>query len=112
VAAELDQGSGATRAHGLFARGSEVRQPRRQIGTFTRNHDGTFAGFIKTLSLNIKVRFVPTEKDSEKSPDLRALAGSIEIGAGWRRSAKETGQFRSGPFVFILCCIRSRPTRP
>ena len=63
-----------------------------QIGTFTRNDDGSFAGVIKTLSLNIKARFVPAEKDSEKSPDLRALAGSIEIGAGWKKTAKETNR--------------------
>jgi len=63
-----------------------------QIGTFTRNDDGSFAGVIKTLSLNIKARLVPAEKDSEKSPDLRVLAGPIEIGAGWKRTAKETNR--------------------
>jgi len=63
-----------------------------QIGTFTRNDDGSFAGVIKTLSLNIKARFVPAEKDSEKSPDLRVLAGPIEIRAGWKRTAKETNR--------------------
>jgi len=63
-----------------------------QIGTFTRNDDGSFTGTIKTLTLNIKARFVPTEKDNEKSPDLRALCGPIEIGAGWRRAAKDTGR--------------------
>lgn len=63
-----------------------------QIGTFTRNDDGSFAGVIKTLSLNIKARFVPAEKDSEKSPDLRVLCNSIEIGAGWRKVAKETSR--------------------
>ncbi|MDI4666928.1 DUF736 domain-containing protein [Xanthobacter sp. AM11] len=63
-----------------------------QIGTFTRNEDGSFAGVIKTLSLNIKARFVAADKESEKSPDLRALAGSIEIGAGWKKAAKETGR--------------------
>ncbi len=30
-----------------------------QIGTFTRNDDGSYAGTIKTLTLNIKARFVP-----------------------------------------------------
>ncbi len=63
-----------------------------QIGTFTRNADGSFAGVIKTLSLNIKARLVPAEKDSEKSPDLRVLAGPIEIGAGWKKTAKETNR--------------------
>ncbi|QCG95784.1 DUF736 domain-containing protein [Azospirillum sp. TSA2s] len=47
---------------------------------------------MKTLTLNIKARFVPVERDSEKSPDLRVLYGGIEIGAGWRKAAKETGR--------------------
>lgn len=62
-----------------------------QIGTFTRGEDG-FVGVIKTLSLNVKARFVAAEKDSEKAPDLRAFVGPIEIGAGWKRTAKETGR--------------------
>lgn len=63
-----------------------------QIGTFTRNDDGSFAGTIKTLTLNIKARFVPAAKDSDKAPDLRAQSNGIEIGAGWRKTAKETGR--------------------
>jgi len=72
-----------------------IQQRRRQmaqIGTFTRNEDGSFAGVIKTLNLNIKARLVVAEKESDKSPDLRALAGTIEIGAGWKKIAKETGR--------------------
>ena len=63
-----------------------------QIGTFTCIEDGSFTGTIRTLTLNIKVRFVPVEKNSDKSPDLRAMCGPIEIGAGWRKAAKETGR--------------------
>lgn len=63
-----------------------------QIGSFTRSDDGSFVGVIKTLSLNVKARFVPSERDGEKSPDLRAYVGPIEIGAGWKRTAKETGR--------------------
>jgi len=60
-----------------------------QIGTFTRNEDGSFAGVIKTLNLNIKARLVVAEKESDKSPDLRALAGTIEIGAAWSKRSNE-----------------------
>jgi uncharacterized protein (DUF736 family) len=62
-----------------------------QIGTFTRNSDG-FVGVIRTLRLNAKVRFVPADKDNDKAPDLRGYAGGIEIGAAWKRTAKETGR--------------------
>ena len=45
-----------------------------QIGTFTRGEDGSYAGTIKTLSLSIKVRFVPAEPShNEKAPDLVML---------------------------------------
>ena len=63
-----------------------------QIGTFTRIEDGSFSGAIRTLRLNAKVRFVPTDKDNDKAPDLRAYAGAIEIGAAWKRTARETGR--------------------
>ena len=46
-----------------------------QIGTFTRDEDGSYTGTIRTLSLDIKVRFVPTEpSQNDKAPDLRVLA--------------------------------------
>ena len=63
-----------------------------QIGTFTRIEDGSFSGAIRTLRLNAKVRFVPTDKDNDKAPDLRAYAGAIEIGAAWKCTARETGR--------------------
>ena len=63
-----------------------------QIGTFIRNEDGSFAGSIKTLNLDIMVRLVVAEKESDKSPDLRALADTLEVGAGWKKTAKETGR--------------------
>jgi hypothetical protein len=62
-----------------------------QIGTFTRGEDGSYTGTIRTLSLNIKVRFVPAEpSQNEKAPDLRVLAANnVEIGAAWKRKSKE-----------------------
>jgi uncharacterized protein (DUF736 family) len=55
-----------------------------QIGTFTRAEDGSYTGTIKTLSLNIKARFLPAEpSENEKAPTLRVLAGNVEIGAAW-----------------------------
>jgi hypothetical protein len=57
-----------------------------QIGTFTRDEDGSYTGTIRTLSLDSKVRFASTEhSQSEKAPDLRVLVGNVEIGAAWKR---------------------------
>ena len=62
-----------------------------QIGTFTRIEDGSFSGAIRTLRLDAKVRFVPTDKDTDRAPDLRARR-SHRVGAAWKRTARETGR--------------------
>ncbi len=67
-----------------------------QIGTFTRDEDGSYTGTIRTLSLDIKVRFVPTEpSQNDKAPDLRVLAGNVELGAAWKRLSKENTEYHS-----------------
>jgi uncharacterized protein (DUF736 family) len=67
-----------------------------QIGTFTRGDDGSYTGTIRTLSLGIKVRFVPAEpSQKEKAPDLRVLAGNVEFGAAWKRLSKENTVYYS-----------------
>ncbi|WP_283178149.1 DUF736 domain-containing protein [Gemmobacter sp. 24YEA27] len=63
------------------------------IGTFTKNANGEFTGTVKTLTLNVKAKFVPTEGDSERGPDYRIIAGpSVEFGAAWKKTARETGR--------------------
>ena len=67
-----------------------------QIGTFTRAEDGSYTGTIKTLSLNIKARFIPAEaSQNEKAPALRVMAGNVEIGAAWQRTSKENTVYHS-----------------
>ncbi len=44
------------------------------IGTFTASDNG-FMGSIKTLTLNIKARFVASEKENDNAPDYRIFAG-------------------------------------
>ena len=67
-----------------------------QIGTFTRAEDGSYSGTIKTLSLNIKARFLPAEpSENEKAPSLRVMAGNVEIGAAWHRTSKENTEYHS-----------------
>lgn len=63
-----------------------------QIGTFTRNDDGTFTGTIRTLNINTKATIKPVAtKDSERSPDFRVAANGVELGAGWSKAAKDSG---------------------
>jgi uncharacterized protein (DUF736 family) len=62
-----------------------------QIGTFTRSDDGTFAGTIRTLNINVKAVIKPVAKDSERAPDYRVTANSCELGAAWSKTAKDSG---------------------
>jgi uncharacterized protein (DUF736 family) len=62
-----------------------------QIGTFTRGDDGSFTGIIRTLHINTKAIIRPVAKEGERSPDYRVAANGVELGAGWSRTAKDTG---------------------
>jgi len=59
------------------------------IGTFTSTSNG-FTGVIKTLNLNVKAKIARVERTSEKGPDFRILAGSVDFGAAWQKTSKET----------------------
>jgi uncharacterized protein (DUF736 family) len=60
------------------------------IGTFSAVKDG-YAGTIRTLTVNTKVRIVANDrKESEGAPDFRIMAGSVEIGAAWRKTKQGT----------------------
>lgn len=64
------------------------------IGTFTA-HDSGYQGTVRTLTINVKVKFVPADKDSEKSPDYRIVVGGYEIGAAWRKVSKQDRPYLS-----------------
>lgn len=54
------------------------------IGTFTRAKDGGWTGHIRTLTIDLKVRFVPNDnRPNEAAPLFRLFAGRSEIGAAW-----------------------------
>jgi uncharacterized protein (DUF736 family) len=55
------------------------------IGTFTTQNGG-FTGTVRTLTLNVKVKFVPNDKGSANAPDFRIqAAGGYDIGAAWKK---------------------------
>ncbi len=62
-----------------------------QIGSFTRGDDGVFTGTIRTLNINTKATIRPVTKDNERGPDHRVTANGVEFGAGWSKTAKDTG---------------------
>ena len=57
------------------------------IGTFTAQGN-SFTGSVRTLTLNVKVKFGPNTKESENAPDYRIVAGNFEIGAAWKKVSK------------------------
>lgn len=57
------------------------------IGTFTAQND-SYTGTVRTLTLNVKVKIVPNDKDSENAPDYRIVAGNFEIGAAWKKISR------------------------
>jgi uncharacterized protein (DUF736 family) len=79
------------------SRGPAVKEiTMAQIGTFTRDADGSFTGTIKTLTLNIKARLVPAEaSQNEKAPEMRVLSSNVEIGAAWKRTSRENSVYLS-----------------
>ncbi len=66
-----------------------------QIGTFTAGEDGELTGTIRTLTLNVKAVIRPTGTDQEKAPDYRVFAGTVEFGAGWKKTSREDREYIS-----------------
>jgi uncharacterized protein (DUF736 family) len=58
------------------------------IGSFNQTDDG-YTGTLRTLTLSVKAKLVPAEKKTDNSPDFRIIAGSLEVGAAWRKTSKE-----------------------
>lgn len=58
------------------------------IGHFTATDDG-FSGTLATLTIKTKVKIVRVQKESEKAPDARVYAGTIELGAAWSKTSLE-----------------------
>jgi len=54
------------------------------IGTFTPAKDGGWTGFIRTLTVHEKLRFVPNDnREHDNAPAFRIFAGQSRIGDAW-----------------------------
>lgn len=59
------------------------------IGTFTPAKDGGWAGTIRTLTIDAKVRLVPNDdRTSTKAPAFRVLVGNSRIGEAWEAKTR------------------------
>jgi len=59
------------------------------LGTFTKADNGIFTGTITSLTLKAKTTIRPVEKESDKAPDYRLTVGTVECGAGWKKTSRE-----------------------
>jgi uncharacterized protein (DUF736 family) len=56
------------------------------IGTFTKSADGSYAGSIHTLDLNVPQAVLrPTDG---RGVDFRLYSGKAEIGVGWKKMSQ------------------------
>ena len=61
------------------------------IGSFHQQDDGSYAGSIKTLTLNVRqAQLRANDKTDDKAPDFRIFSGKTEFGAAWKKTARET----------------------
>jgi len=66
------------------------------IGYVNRQADGSYKGFVNTLSIRRSVVLLPNrEKESESQPDFRVFTDDrerVELGAGWKRVSQNSGR--------------------
>ena len=62
------------------------------IGQVTLTKNSSYKGQLKTVSITADIDIVPNaEKSADGQPDFRVLSKGSEIGAGWTRRAKSSG---------------------
>ena len=65
------------------------------IATLTQKQDGTLEGTLTTLNVTAPIALVPnSRKAKENEPDYRSVSrkNGFEVGAGWNRISKNTGE--------------------
>lgn len=84
----------------MVAGSSIWRQKMANIGTFTKNADGSYIGEIITLSVQAKnVRITSDDnRASDNAPTHLIMVGRAEIGAGWARTSNEGRNYLSLKF--------------
>jgi uncharacterized protein (DUF736 family) len=60
------------------------------IGTFTPTKDGGWIGAIRTLTIDVKAKFVPNDnRENDRAPAFRIFTGRSELGAAWAQRTKD-----------------------
>jgi len=62
------------------------------IGHVTKQANGSFKGRLTTLSIRADIEILPNvAKESNEQPDYRVRVQGVEIGAGWKRQSRTSG---------------------
>lgn len=62
------------------------------IGRVMKQSDGSFRGYLATLSIRKNIELVPNEKTTEHQPDYLVMAGDVEVGGGWNKKGQASGK--------------------
>jgi uncharacterized protein (DUF736 family) len=65
------------------------------IATLTTKEDGSMEGTLATLNVSAPIALLPNgRKAKENEPDFRVISrkNGFELGAGWYRTSKTTGE--------------------
>ena len=65
------------------------------IANLTVKQDGSLEGMLATLNVNVPIAILPNaSKANDDAPDFRVIArrNGFELGAGWNRISKQTGE--------------------
>jgi uncharacterized protein (DUF736 family) len=63
----------------------------RALGFFTELDDKAFSGIFRTISITTQLSIVPIDRTNDQAPDYRVTANGVEVGDGWSRQARDSG---------------------
>lgn len=61
------------------------------IGRVTKQNDGSYLGFLATLSIRKSIEFRINNKTKDHQPDYLVLASDVEVGAAWNKKGHASG---------------------
>jgi len=81
------------------------------VGTFTSTENG-FTGSIRTLALNVKACIARVENPSDKGPQFRVYAGSVELARPGRRPPSKAAPISRSSLTIRASRLRSTQRSP
>ena len=91
-------GAALTRAHRSIRPADCSPSNLRRSGQGTQAHNGTFTGTITTATLKLKATLRPIDIEGDKAPNYRLLVGTVECGAGWKKTSRQERDYISVKF--------------